>query len=154
MNKKLLAVLTQVIILIFVSCNIDIEIPTQKELKIKSTLENEVNNVLFQNQELFAEEYSIFPNATLNYIDGERTETHAITFSCYNENLNNLETSKVDSVSSILAKVILDNIENDTSFSQIVIAMTKQEKSAFIEKEWNYSKGFEIEELKNNTLSE
>lgn len=146
MNKKITIILSQILILLFVSCNI--EIPTLKELKVKDTLSSEVNNLIHQNEELFSEQYVINPNVILNYNNGEKEEIHYITFSCYNENLDTLDRIKLDSVGEVLAKVILSNVENDTSFNRIAIEMTKQENSTITQREWNYSNEFKIDDLK------
>jgi len=146
MFKKLTIVLFHIFILLFTSCNI--ELPKLTELKAKDTLSREVNNLIHQNEGVLSEQYAINPNVTLNYNNGEKVEIHYITFSCYNENLDTLDRIKLDSVGEVLAKIILSNIENDTNFNRIAIEMTKQENSTFTEKEWNYFKEFEIDDLK------
>ena len=134
-------------ILISTACNIDF--PTPKNMMSKPSLITEVNAFIQQNPLYFSEHYSINPNVNWDYEDGVKTETHSLEFGCYNDNLPDLETPKLDSLSKILAKTILSNIENDTSFNQVRVTMTKQEKSGITEKEWNYVKAFEIKELKN-----
>ena len=136
-----------ILILMLLSCN-NIVLPTPKNLITKENLINEVNEFIQQNQDYYSDQYAIYPNVTQNYLNGEKTEIHYVEFYCYNENLNDLENSKIDSLSKILSKTILSNIENDTSFSSIVVTMIKQEKSGFAEHEWSYSKEFKIDEFK------
>ena len=129
-----------------VSC--DIEIPTARPLRVTDALDHEVTEVIRQSEGLFSEEYSIEPFATASVRNGDRKEVHSIIFHCGNENLEHLDMLVADSVSRILAEVIIDNVLNDSNYSLMVIKMTKEDNTIITNKKWTYTKEFAIAELK------
>ena len=148
--SKLSAGFLLIVFLFLTSCNIEIAGP--KELKTKHSLDDEIKTFILQSKGIFTEYYSIYASVSTNYLNGEREEIHAVRFSCYNDNLHKLASAEIDSFSNTLAAIILANVENDTSFNRIIIDMNKTETSIINEKEWYYSKEFEIDSLKNKTL--
>ena len=140
-----------IIVLIFhlilvTSCNV--EIPRLKELVLSENIEEEIGKLISSNSDILPLEYMLHPNFEVNYNDGVKEGFHSIYYSCYNDKLDKLVTEEIDSISYILAKVILNNVKNDTSFSRIAISMEKKNNGIITEKEWNYLNIFSIEELK------
>ena len=141
----LLRILFVTTIVFSASCNIDF--PDRKELIVSEKIDEEINHVITLSNGILPVDYTLFPSVFVHIFNGEKEVIHSVRYSSYHENLDKYESPEIDSFSSMLAKVILKNTVNDTSFSKIVIEMNKVESSPFHEKEWNYSKEFNINEM-------
>jgi|GEM_PF-6282932 len=133
-------------ILMVSACNLESYMPT--EVKLKNTYELNVKKVLNANKEVLPEEITLMALKNSVTDNGQSTTYNSLVAAGYQKNLGTLDTAKANAACLELAKVILENVENDTSYTQLVINMQKSEKTVFTEKEWNYSRTFDCSKLR------
>lgn len=133
-------------LLMLQACHFESYMPTQA--KLKQTCGPAIDSVLQANKDVLPSEISLTAQKNMQSNNGQTSSYQTLVASGYQDNLDNLDTAKANAACLQLAKVILANVENDTSFDRIEIQMQKNQKSFLVEKEWSYSRGFDCNKLR------
>lgn len=128
------------------ACHFESYMPAQA--KLKQTSGPAIDSVLQANKDVLPSEISLMAQKSMRSDNGQTSSYQTLVASGYQDHLDNLDTAKANAACLQLAKVILANVENDTSFDRIEILMQKNEKSFLVEKEWSYSRGFDCSKLR------
>lgn len=132
--------------LLLSACHFESYMPTQA--KMKNDCGPAINSILEANKDVLPTEISLVAQKSQQMDNGNTSEFQSLVATGYQDNLDNLDTAKANAACLQLAKVILANVENDTSFDRIEILMYKKQKKFLVEKEWSYSRVFDCSELR------